>query len=331
VIDEIRLAYTALRSERTTAVDGLAFLPVPSVAGVYVGLDDKFRQHLLLTTDTDATVSLGVTTLSVTTGDLLIAGKNMRILDVTCLLGALAEVFDHFVVAVVERVSVAGDSASDAVENVLRRWREFLVAPKGAPGRDKLAATFGELLVVLDVVRVSGVADIGFWVGPFGGRHDMRTGTMALEVKTTRSHTGHRVTIHGEDQLLAPDDGGLYLHFVRLEETHGGSLSVLTLVDDLLAAGVSAEKLFEALTAGGVPVVDLAATGEVTFDVRERMTLPVDDRMPRIVPTSFVGGHRPPGVIDISYVVDLTNRLDDALNADSYATLVHSLASETAS
>jgi hypothetical protein len=328
VIDDIRLAYTALRAQRATADDGLAILPIPTVPGVYVGLDDKFRQHLLLTTNTDTTVSVGVTTLSVTMEDRVIGAKNTRVLDVTCLLEVLAEVFDHFVAAVVERVSIAGDSANEAVENVLRRWREFLVPPKGPLGLDKLAATFGELLVVLDVVRATGVADIGYWVGPFGGRHDMRTGSTALEVKTTRSHTGHRVTIHGEDQLLAPVDGNLYLHFVRLEKIHGGSHSVLTLVDDLLAAGVSAEKLFEALTAGGVPVVDLRVTGEVSFDVRERVTLPVDDRMPRIVPASFVGGRRPPGVVDISYVVDLTSRLDDALNADSYANLLPNLAPE---
>jgi hypothetical protein len=122
----------------------------------------------------------------------------------------VAEVFDHFVVSVIERLSATDESAVRAVETVLQRWRQFLIAPSGPPGRDRLAEILSELLVVSDAVHASGVPRIGFWVGPFGAHHDMRCGSVAVEVKTTRSHTGHRVTIHGEDQLLAPEQGFPY-------------------------------------------------------------------------------------------------------------------------
>jgi hypothetical protein len=331
VIDDVRLAYTALTAHGAPADGGLTVLPIKSIEGVFVGVDDQSRQHLLLTTNAELGTTPEVTTLAVAARNLVIAGKSVRLLDITCLFAALSEVFDHFAAAVIERVSIGGEAPNAAVENVLSGWREFLIPPTGPPGRDKLAATLGELLVVRDAIKAAGKADIGFWVGPFGQRHDMRSGPTAVEVKTTRSHTGYRVTVHGEDQLLPPDGGTLHLHLVRLEEVNGGSMRVSALVDELLGAGVSAQKLFSALTANGVPVVDLPDADNVTFEVRERLTLPVDDRTPRIVPDSFVGGKRPTGVVDISYVVDLTDALGDSLGVDEYRALVTSLTSGAAS
>jgi hypothetical protein len=110
------------------------------------------------------------------------------------------------------------------VETVLQRWRQVLSAPSGAPGRNRLAEVLSELLAVSDAVHASGVPRIRFWVGPFGGRHDMRCGSAAVEVKTTRSRTGHRVTtIHGADQLLAPEQGVSVRLGVRVRKNDLGS------------------------------------------------------------------------------------------------------------
>jgi len=51
----------------------------------------------------------------------------------------VAEVFDHFVVSVIERLSATDETAVRAVETVLQRWRQLLVAPSGPRGRDRLA------------------------------------------------------------------------------------------------------------------------------------------------------------------------------------------------
>jgi hypothetical protein len=134
------------------------------------------------------------------------------------------------------------------------------------------------------------------------------------------------ITIHGEDQLLEPDDGQLFLHLVRLEEVPDGGRSVSTLVDELLAAGAPAQSLFEALTAAGIPPAELAAIDTVRFDVRERMTFPVDDQMPRIVPASFSDGARPVGVIDVTYRINLDHVLDRALDDAGYNAMVQRLA-----
>jgi len=328
MINDVRLAFSALQNQKPPDGDNLAVLPIGPTSGVFVGIDDQSHQHLLLKSDASTPpAATDVAALTVTTRNLVIAGAKVQVLDVACLLAAVAEVFDHFVVAIVERVAVADETANDAVESVLQRWRQFLVAPSGPPSREKLAAVLGELLVVADVVHASAAKGIEFWVGPFGSRHDVRRGGTAIEVKTTRSHSTHRVTIHGEDQLLPPEGGVLYLHLVRLEEAHGSGRSVNSLVDELLGAGVSADKLFEALTAAGLKVADLTMTAQTTFDVRERLTLPIDEQTPRIVPASFQGEKRPAGVIDLSYVIDLGGQLHRALPTTAYENLVRSIGS----
>lgn len=326
MIDEVRIAFAALATHGKAENHGLVTLALDTVDGAYVAMDEQSRQHLLLRTQTDVEIDPGVTTLAVSTHSLQIAGKDVRVLDIICLFPSLAEVFDHFAAAVIQRIAASDEEPSAAVKRVLASWKNFLVPPSGPPGIDKIAAILGELLVVKDAVKNSGLIDIGFWSGPFGQRHDFRGGATAMEVKTTRAHTGYQVTIHGEDQLLEPDGGQLYLHLVRLESVHGGQLRLTAVVDELLDAGVSAEQLFRALAASGVAAVDLPATDRTTFDVLERVTLPVDDQTPRIVPGSFIGGQRPTGVLDITYAVDLSLVADRSLNADDYRMVTANMA-----
>ena len=328
MIDAVRAAFTALREGKRPPHGELSVLPTGTGAGVYLGLDDERRPHVLLATEDDVVPASDVATLDLGFRTLVIGGAPTRFLDVACLFETLAEVFDYFVVAVTERVAEPSISPAEAVREVLEQWRQFLIAGAGPPGRDRLAAVFGELIVVLDLVRAGGGGRIDAWVGPFGGRHDLRRGAIAIEVKTTRSHTSRGVTIHGEDQLLEPDGGVLFLHLVRLEEVPDGGRSVASVVDEILAAGAPARSVFEALAAAGVPVADLAAAGNVRFDVRERITFPVDGATPRIVPASFVGGERPVGVTDVAYRIDLDHILDRALNDAAYGGIVGQLCAE---
>jgi hypothetical protein len=327
MIDEVRLKFIALRDGESPPRDELKVMPLGEAAGAFLGLDDMQRPHLLLASGDDQPVlSSDIAALDVRSRILTIAGAPRAFLDIGCLVPSVAEVFDHFIVAVIGRLETRSERPAIAVGEVLDQWRHFLVAASGPPGQDKLATVFGELLVVLDVVRVRGGA-IGAWVGPSGGRHDLRHAATAIEVKTTRSHTARVVTVHGEDQLLEPDGGTLYLHLVRLEAVPDGGRSVSNLADEILAAGAPAQELFQALATAGIPPADLPAVDGVRFDVRERVTIPVDERLPRIVPASFLDGARPVGVIDLSYRIELDHALDWALDEASYAGVVRQLAS----
>jgi hypothetical protein len=325
MIDDIRLTFTALREASAPVAGDLAVLRLESVDDVFLGIDADGHPHLLLPHGDGSAPTVGVATLQVGVRTLLIGGQAVRLLDVGCLLESLVEVFDHFLVAVLERLAEGGRAPAKVVSDVLSRWQLFLM--EGAsPSRDSAAAVFGELLVLLDVVRADPQRRIDAWVGPFGARHDLRRGSVAVEVKTTRAHTSRLVTIHGEDQLEEPEDGTLYLHLVRLEEVAQHGRSVPSLVDELLSLGVLAENLFEALSRANVPVAQLANMLDVTFDVRERLTLPVDNAMPRIISSSFTEGARPVGIVDITYRVDLDHCLDRAIETTQYIEIINFLA-----
>lgn len=330
MIDAVRVALTAVRTGEAPQAGELAVVPLQGAPDVLLGIDDLRRPHLLLQlqpAESPPSAS-DVATLEIGARPLVLAGRTERFLDVTCLFQSVADVFEHFVAAVVDRVQVIHSSTS-ALEEVLEKWRLFLIPAEGPLGREKVAAILGELLVLRDIVRADPIGRLDSWVGPHGGRHDFRRGAVALEVKTTRAHTSREVTVHGEDQLDNPIGGFLYLHFVRLEEVPSAGETLPSVIDDLLSSGAAADRLFEALAASGIPVSELDATGEFSFEVRERLTVPVDDQSPRIVPGSFVGGARPTGVLNLSYVISLDHFLDRALDRDGYQSLVRELAGIT--
>jgi hypothetical protein len=278
---------------------------------------------LMLDGTPDAVPKSDVAALQIAIRPLFVDGRSSPYLDVACLFESVTEVFEHFIAAVLDRITVARDSPVVGLAGVLEKWRQFLVPAGGPPGRDKLAAVLSELLVVRDLANIDSSQAMQAWVGPSGSRHDFRRANKALEVKMTQSHTSRRVTIHGEDQLEEPEGGTLYLHLVRLEHVASSGESVASVADELLGRGVAVDAVFDALAAMGVPPADLAATAEIRFDVRERLTVPVDNQTPRIVPASFVSGARPVGIVDLSYVIDLDHVLGRALDSAAYQSLLH--------
>jgi len=326
VIDAVRLTYAALRGIELTREDELTVRAVDDrFLGLLVGLDRDGRQHLLVESPGGDAIDSGVAAISTTTRELMIGPDLRRYLDVVCAMTELAEVFDHFVAAVAERAQTATGGLAVLVAEVLDQWRAFFAEMGPPPGRETLTAVIGELLFLRDVAAVDATDVLSIWVGPRGGRHDVRRRLTAVEVKATRSHTSRTVTIHGEDQLLPPEGGTLHLHFVRLEEVAGLGVSVTDLADELVELGVPRVGVFDALTDAGVPPAAFSTVGAVRFDVRERLTYPVDDETPRIVPATFARGERPQGIVDIVYRADLDHIAERALDQAAFDELLVSL------
>jgi hypothetical protein len=328
VIDAVRVALTAVRTRDRPQPGDLTVVELEGVPALLIGVDELRRPHLLLPLgrEREGNVGSDVASLEVGVRALIVDAETRSYLDVTCLMQSVADVFEHFIAAVADRVLAVPDDPARALLDVLGRWQQFLTPPDRPVGRAKLAAVFAELLVLRDVVHADPISRVDSWVGPYGARHDFRRGDTALEIKSTRSHTSREVEIHGEDQLEPPEDGTLYLHFVRLEEVPGGGETVQSLVDDLLSAGATTDRLFPALAASGIPIAELSASGDVSFDVREQLTVPIDSGAPRIVPGSFVGGARPFGVLDLRYTISLDSLSERALARDDYLRLIGQLA-----
>jgi hypothetical protein len=329
VIDAVRLTFAALREAGLPRGDDLVVRSLPSAPlEARLAIDSGQRPHLLLPSPDDDLRESGSAAIKVSRRALEISGDRSAYVDVSCEMAALTEVFDHFIVAVIDELARSGRAPSAVVAETVERWKLLLAPAGGAPSRDRLAALFGELLLVLDILRADPQRRIDLWVGPHGDRYDIRRGRAAVEVKTIRSHTARVVTIHGEDQLVEPNGGTLHLHVIRLEETPSSGRSVPDLVDRMLAAGARTADTFDAVAAAGLSPADFPAAAQVRFEVRERLTVPIDDHSPRIVPSSFIGGERPVGVVDVVYRIDVDHMLSRRLSDQAYDDLVRGIAAE---
>lgn len=318
----IDLAFAALNAQALPRKGQLTTLHVSGVPGVWAGLDDSGNAHLLLPDKGDVPPDVPAG-LSVELRPLLIDRSERAVLDLSCTTPALAEVFEQFSQALVDELST-GAAPATALTAILERWRRFLLISTGGPSTERLAGIVGELLVLLDLTRSSPRA-VNWWTGPAGARHDFRHGPHALEVKTTLATTSTRITVNGVDQLLPPEHGTLHLHHVRLEQVPGGPLTAAGVIDDLLSLGAPVEALYRALDSSGLPPARINESTTTAFVIRGRTTLPVDDRLPRIVPASFVHGREPVGTDAITYQIDLAAHLPRALDDMQWAGVLDTL------
>lgn len=322
MIDVIRLTYAAL-AQAPTAGHGLRVHALDATDGkIQLGLDEEGREHLLVESPRAPARQSGIVAITTVHRQLTIGDPPRRYLDVTCEAAELVEVFDHFVAAVAERASGSDSDLGALVDTVLDRWRSFFEATGAPPAPETITGAVGELLLLREIAVKDPADVLATWVGPRGGRHDFRRGAAAIEVKTSRSHTSRVVSIHGVDQLLEPDGGTLHLQFVRLEEVAGQGVCISDLIDDLADLGVPRLGLLEVLVDAGIPPAALNSVGATRFQIRERLTLPVDDAMPRIVPATFADGKQPAGIVDIRYRVDLDHVEPRALTEPAYEALV---------
>lgn len=330
MIEELRLAYTAIQTRPAPPAGDVSVVPV-GAGGHWAGIDDQRRLHLLVRRpDGDTEIPESLDVVNIAARQLVVAGLRHNTIDVTSLSPALGEVFEQFAAAVLEQMDRNKSGSPSAVlGSVLAAWRRFLQhTPGGAPGRSRLAGLFGELLVLLDLTRISPAAGVSVWAGADQARHDFRAAGHAVEVKTTLG-SGNTVTVHGLGQLDPPESGTLHVHLVQLEAVAGAGRSVADLVDALLAAGAPPNDLYLALADAGLPADQVAATRPTTFEVIRRSTLPVGDGFPRLTAASFVQGQPPPGVTGVTYQADLSHQLAHAVSDTAWARLTAALAAGT--
>lgn len=302
LVDQIRLGWVVLAEAGTP---GAADVRTHALTGPWLlGIDAEAMPCLLAEVGEpgpeDGNGAVTVTNREFDTG---VGRRNFVV--VSCRQLALRDVFDHFAAGVVEAGQERPDQHPAATAlAVLARWRELFRPASAALGPLNLAALVAELLVLEEIVARDPGTPLSVWAGPGGARHDFRRGDVAIEVKSTLSHTARRVSINGIDQLEAPAGGRLTLAWHRLERVAGGPHSVFGLADRIIAAGAPAGQLYGLLEQAGSPPFLRDAHEAVRFDLRERGFFSVDDDFPRIVPASFSAG-APRGVDDLRYVVDL--------------------------
>lgn len=274
-----------------------------------LGLDRQGNRHVLVPVASDAAIqtdrsSGGVHLVTRVAND---GVQDRRYLDIVCVKPHLEDVFSVFAGELLEELaSEDGDEPLAArTRRVLEDWRELFGRDRGGQlGRSALAGLFGELLQLEKICDIS-PGGLETWKGPSGDRLDFRAAGCALEVKSTLRQQGRIVEVHGQRQLQVPDDSDLYLAFVKLEQVEAGT-SVPELVRRVRNSGVDRAELMTRLSEAGYDLDDEERYEEYRFDVSEMLIFRVDEQFPRILPKSFHEGKVPPGVLSISYTIDLT-------------------------
>lgn len=282
----VRRAHRPL--QLTVTPEGWRGLLIPLGRGEVVSIPGEFRPG-----------SSGV--LRAEVAQFLSGESAVDALHVFCIESRCNDAFAAFAAFILERAWPDRDLATVLAEG----HAEFKLLFMNASGvdRDRLTGLVGELLVLLDGVRL----DPGFprfWAGPRGERHDFRSGSQAIEVKCSlrSAAKAHKVRITDWDQLQAPDAGALFLFSLRLERVENGAFSVASLAKQITElADEPARTEFLATLSG--KFASLAHSGEM-FSLNERHSYRVIDGFPRLVPAMLANG-KPPGVSAVSYELDL--------------------------
>jgi Putative PD-(D/E)XK family member, (DUF4420) len=177
-----------------------------------------------------------------------------------------------------------------------RRWRELL----GNAMRDrKPYSVLGELLAF---ERLLAIGEQPIWLGPSRNSHDIETSSANYEVKSTISKYSSTFRAAGQFQLGASLGKHLFIVYQRFEPSVSGH-SINSVAQKLAALGHDVDTVEQGLAELGYEIG--ASDRQIYYQLLQSTKYAVDENFPKIIPSSFVGGTLPPGIVSVEYEVDL--------------------------
>jgi hypothetical protein len=285
-------------------VTGALALPLPAGPAL-LGRDGTSLPHLLLPVAVPPRLDLRFAGVRVQVRTLTIGNHPQHFVDLACLRDGLARVFLSLAVDVCAGLAADPTDPGTTVGRVVDEWRALL-APGGTNwSRARCAGLFGELMILLRLLDADPGA-AAWWTGPAGEAHDFRTGAAAIEVKTTLGAEGRLITVHGWDQLEVPAGGALHLVWLRVREADApAGVSVREMILRARAATAHPSAFDSRVSLLALPAPPDPEIDRRCFVPQEERWYAVNDKFPRIVPSSFVAGAVPGGIADLSYRIDL--------------------------
>jgi len=175
-------------------------------------------------------------------------------------------------------------------------WRELL----GNVVRErKPYSVLGELLA-LERLIVNGETPV--WLGPAKGSHDIETMSANYEVKSTISRYSSTFHAAGQFQLGSSEGKQLFIVYQRFEPALSGHC-IDGVLHRLAGLGQNAAPIEAGLAQLGFEPG--SSDRRANYKLLQSTKYHVDEGFPRIVPSSFVGGVLPKGIVSIEYQVDL--------------------------
>ena len=164
---------------------------------------------------------------------------------------------------------------------------------------DRIYDVLGELCVLAYFEKLGCSPE---WNGPTGASYDIEMSEEFVEVKSTLSSTKKEITISNLFQLDPPGKK-LSLVLCQFEPSVEAGVSINSVVADLESQGFNVSTLNEKLIHQGFAPGKSARNKR--FILHTMLKYAVDSDFPRIVPSSFVTGSLPTGIMRITYTVNL--------------------------
>lgn len=194
-----------------------------------------------------------------------------------------------------------GEFRNEITDSPLKWWIEMKQILGNKNVEEMVYDTLGELWVYDYLVR-KGVKAI--WNGPKGSSADIESDEMLIEVKSTLSRSKKEITVHGKSQLKAPPEKDLYLYFCVFEMSSDTGYSINDIVYGLANDGYDVSDINLLLSKKGFELGK--SSRDRKFILWNVYKYYVDEKFPKIIDESFVGGKEPEGINSISYTIDLS-------------------------
>lgn len=313
-LDELESSWAALRPpEVPGGISGRRAIGLPADRPVYLAVDSRRRRHVLVQIP-DATTLVGqreTRSLEVTTARFQV-GSNPEALyvDLVCTDSAQHATFAAIAQDIVRSLRHSAGPPRDSILSALARWRAFWTTKASGISRDDALGLFGELWFLR---RWLGPVDAGIirrWQATDAPRHDFQWPSASIEVKaaTTQSASAPVHRIASLEQLANPEQGQLYLFSLQVCDDALAINTLHSLVDsltaDLQADFQGLSEFNDKLAARGYSPAEQQSSGRTLRILGERLYR-VDASFPKLVRDTFGQHGTPPGVIDVSYQLDL--------------------------
>ena len=327
---DLAAIWTVLQTEVTGSGIEASPTGVSVQAGkVLAGLDYEHRRHVLIPLRSGEAFEEDLRGKSVHLLRLNHQGKSY--LSAVCLRPDLNGVFTQFVEELLAEVAASSSPARSVVTG-LDRWRE-LFSDAGNAGiltEPKLLGLLAELLTLEQLLLLDPSRSLTPWMGPLGHPQDFRTPTHALEIKATSLREGRIVSISSIDQLVVPTGADLHLAHYRFDASPNG-MAAPDVIERILGLGVNGKSLHQLLREVGYHFNQTEHYAELRFDLLDRRVYDVTgDSFPSLSPASFAQGVMPPGILRLSYSIDLTNEPPTPLTEPEVANLLSRMANDKA-
>ena len=218
--------------------------------------------------------------------------------------------------ALCEELIIPGENGSNrksVTSSPVTWWQDWKELLGNKNIDERVYDSLGELCVIKHLVSTG--IEVS-WGGPNSATYDIEIPGGYVEVKSTISRSKKEITISNKFQLDPPGKNLDLVLCVFEESTHNG-LSIDQIVTDLISLGISQEYLNIRLAKKGLQ--EGMSARKRKFILHEMLKYKVDEKFPRIIPASFVGGVIPAGITAITYTVNLDGmEAESMIQGDAY-------------